>query len=151
MNPDLKALYEDLYIQVQQYWEHKLSVLPRTGELKFGIFYSPVRHRPALMIIGANPGFDADDDTKDPPPENLFYEDPPPKGRKKEQWTIAPALRKLFRLADREEILRCSVVTNLLFFKSRCLGRDQKECRGWRDNGNARARSEIESYCQDKV
>ncbi len=151
MTPDLNAFCEDLYREVQQYWEDKLSVLPRTGELKFGIFYSPVQYRPTLMIIGANPGFDTDDDTKGPPPENLFYEYPPPEGRMKEQWEIARVLRQLFKLAHHEETLRGSVVTNLLFFKSRCLDTDKKTCQGWRDNGNAKARREIEDYCRDKV
>lgn len=133
MNPDLNAFCEDLYGEVQQYWEDKRNVLPRTWELKFGIFYSPVRYRPTLMIIGANPGFDTDDDTKAPPQKNLFYEWLPPEPRKSDHWQIARVLRGLFPQAHQEEMLRDSVVTNLLFFKSRCLGRDKKASQGWRD------------------
>lgn len=151
MNSDFKALHEDLYREVHQYWENKRHVLPRTWDLRFGIFYSPIQNRPTLMIIGANPGFDTDDDTKCQPRKNLFYEWPPPDGRKKEHWEIARVLRNFFRQDHHEEILHYSVVTNLLFFKSRCLGRDAKTCQGWRDNGNAKDRHEIEDYCRDKV
>lgn len=153
MNPDLKAFREDLYRQVQQCWENNQDELPRTRNLKFGIFYSPVLYRPTLMIVGANPGFDTDDDTTCPPSENLFYENPPPEGRNPDHWKIALKLRELFQGAQHKEILRDSVVTNLLFFKSRCLSKDRNvdRCQGWRDNPNAKARREIEVYCRNKV
>ena len=148
MDHDLDSFCESLYGEVQQYWESKQRLLPRTGELKFGIFYSPVRHQPALMIIGANPGFDSDDDTKAPPSTNLFYDF----GKRNEkEWKITTELRKRFQLASRTEMLRESVVTNLLFFKSRCLGKHRTTHQGWCDNGNAKVRREIEDYCQTKM
>lgn len=148
MNHDLDRFCENLYAEVWQYWEGKRKLLPRTGELKFGIFYSPVRHRPALMILGANPGFDSDDDTKSPPVENLFYD---PKERNEKEWRIAARLLKLFQFAGQEQTLRYSVVTNLLFFKSRCLTTHTATGQGWCDNGNPKVRSEIEGYCRSKV
>jgi hypothetical protein len=150
MNPDLKAFREDLYREVKQCWENNQNAIPQTRNLKFGIFYSPVRCRPALMIVGANPGFDTDDDTMCPPSENLFYH---PVGRNPDHWKIAPVLRDYFQKTHHAEILRDSVVTNLLFFKSRCLGKDRNvdRCQGWRDNPNAKARRAIEVYCRNKV
>jgi hypothetical protein len=148
MNHDLDRFCENLYAEIRQYWEGKRKLLPRTGELKYGIFYSPVRHRPALMIVGANPGFDSDDDTKAPPVGNLFY------GfgeRDENEYKITAVLRKLFQLANQEKMLRDSVVTNLLFFKSRCLGKHRKTRQGWCDNGNADVRKQIEGFCQTRV
>ncbi|MFI5112679.1 MAG: hypothetical protein ACHP9S_07630 [Terriglobales bacterium] len=155
MNPDPNTFCKDLYSEVRQYWNKQENVLPRTWKLKFGIFYSPVEYRSTLtlMIIGANPGFDKDDDTNCPPLENLFYVWPPPGTREKKYWRIVLALRDLFQRADHPEILKDSVVTNLLFFKSTCLGKDKDKnrCKGWRDNPNAKARREIEDYCRVKV
>lgn len=148
MNSEIDLFCKSLYAEVQQYWESKRDFLPRTWELKFGIFYSPVRYRPALMIIGANPGFDSDDDTKAPPARNLFYD---PKGRNPDEWRIVPILKRLFLLVDYEEMLRHSVVTNLLFFKSRCLGTHATTGQGWCDNGNPKVRREIEDYCRNRV
>jgi len=148
MNHDLKVFWENLYAELHEYWENKRSFLPRTGDLKFGIFYSPVHAHPDLMIIGANPGFDSDDDTKAPPDTNLFYD---PIGRNPKEWKISPAMRKLFQPAGQEEMLRNSVVLNLLFFKSRCLGRHAGTGQGWRDNRDANVRHEIEHYCRHKV
>ena len=151
MDRKLDGFCVRLYADVGEYWESKQNQLESTGSLKFGIFYSPVEKRgPDLMIIGANPGFDSDDDTKQPPSQNLFYD---PIGRKKEEWKISAKLRELFKGVDREETLRASVVTNLLFFKSRCLGLDKDKSRrqGWCDNSNAAVRREIEKFCCDKV
>jgi len=148
MNSDINLFCENLYAEVQQYWESKRDFLPRTWALKFGIFYSPVRYRPALMIVGANPGFDSDDDTKSPPVENLFYD---PKERNEKEWRISARLLKLFQIAGREHNLRYSVVTNLLFFKSRCLNTHTATGQGWCDNGNPKIRREIEGYCRVKV
>src|ERR1700746_2729573 len=109
MNSDINLFCENLYAEIQQDWESKRDFLPRTWELKFGIFYSPVRYCPTLMIIGANPGFDTDDDTEGPPAENLFYEYPPPPPRDKKHYAIARVLRDLFRQAVHEETLCNSV------------------------------------------
>ena len=115
MTSELNVFCENLYLDVRRYWDDRRDVLPRTWHLKFGIFYSPVRHRPAVMIIGANPGYDEDDDAKCPPQENLFYEWPPPP-RKKKHYTIARELRRLFP-QDQHVMLRDGVAT--ICFSSR--------------------------------
>jgi len=144
----LNVFCKSLYAEVERFGESKRHFLPRTERLKFGIFYSPPQDQPELMIIGANPGFDSDDDTKTYPDTNLFYDCG---DRNKDEWKIAAALGNLFELAGEKRMLRDSVVTNLLFFKSRCLGKHAETGEGWRDNGNAEARREIEHYCEKKV
>jgi hypothetical protein len=148
MHVSLDPFFKKLYGDVQLYWESKRPFLPSTAHLKFGIFYSPIHYQPDLMIIGANPGFDSDDDTKAPPDKNLFYDFGERDGK---EYRITPTLRRLFRLAGHEETLRDSVVTNLLFFKSRCLGNHTTTAQGWCDNGNASIRREIEDYCRNRV
>lgn len=147
IDSELDLFRQSIYADVQKYWECKRSLL-RTGDLKFGIFYSPVQYRPKLMIIGANPGFDSDDDTKDAPSVNLFFD---ASGRNPKEWKITPKLRTLFTVANKEETLRSSVVVNLLFFKSRCLGKHDKTRQGWRDNPDAGLCREIEAYCRGRV
>ena len=54
-------------------------------------------------------------------------------------------------MVNSEAILRDSVVTNLLFFKSRCLGTHATTVQGWCDNRNFAVRREIEDYCRTRV
>jgi hypothetical protein len=104
----------------------------------YSVFYSPVSSNPALMVIGFNPGGGADsfDETKAnqiPQEHDYFVHD----------YALAKKMRDLFSSIGKSDLLKNSVKTNLIFFRTKS-----------QDDWNAVepvVRKQIEMYCRDKV
>jgi hypothetical protein len=75
---DLEKYCRDLYVRASREWD-LVRYQFVTGTLAFGILYAPPRLKPPLLILGTNPGYEEDDDSKTWPNENLFaiYSPPP--------------------------------------------------------------------------
>ena len=89
-----------------------------TWECRFSILYGPLIFRPDLLILGSNPGFDPADLYED---EILTW--PKDNEYTNKDWPLARKLRSIFASAELGNLLERSLGTNLLFFKSKCLGR----------------------------
>jgi hypothetical protein len=145
---DLEEYCRDLYVCADQKWDQIRHEFV-TGHLAFGILYGPPRLNPPLLIVRTNPGYDEDDDSQTWPSENLFSIYPPPQ-RDKRRWRLAQELIKYFEHIGQETVLKESVPTNLLFFKSRGMEKNIKDRLGWKNNPLA-ARQSLEKWCYDEV
>jgi hypothetical protein len=139
---DLEQYCRDLYVRTRQEWDRVRHEFV-TGGLAFGILYGPPRLDPPLLIVGTNPGYDEDDDSQTWPSGNLFAIYPPPPPRDQGRWSLARELRKYFMHIGQETVLKESVPTNLLFFKSRGI-------EDWERNPPA-ARHRLEEWCSHEV
>jgi len=102
--------------------------------------YGPPIFRPDLLIVGRNPGFNADD----------LYDDeirtwPLKNEYTNRHWPLAKKIRSIFSDAGLETLLDSSLGTNQLFFKSKVIGRHQTGL-GWGDNP-INVRKKLEAYC----
>ena len=129
---DLEEYCRDLYVRADQKWDQIRHEFV-TGHLAFGILYGPPRLNPPLLIVRTNPGYDEDDDSQTWPSENLFSIYPPPQ-RDKRRWRLAQELIKYFEHIGQETVLKESVPTNLLFFKSRGMEKNIKDRLCWKNN-----------------
>ena len=83
--------------------------------LEISIFYSPLRLKPNLMIIGDNPGGQTTDKGLDKIPKIHEYMDTD----KDKQYKLAVAMREKVMKGDKlKDILRTSVKLNRIFFKT---------------------------------
>lgn len=130
---------EDLYSRTRALWRALEGQYP-TWKCRFSILYGPPIIRPDLLIVGRNPGFNADD---------LYDEEILTWPRKNEytnkNWPLATKLRSIFSDADLETLLERSLGTNQLFFKSKGIGRHETGL-GWADNP-LDVRRQLEAYC----
>ncbi len=140
---DLDAYCQQVYQRIKRAW---LDMPPSftTKECRFSILYGPPIFNPDIMIIGTNPGYnpadlyDAEIDTW--PSENEYWI---------KNWPLAKKLRKFFSAAGIEHVLKKSVGTNFLFFKSRAIESDSKGlC--WGDNP-IKLRKDLEEICLTEV
>lgn len=80
----------------------------------YKVFYSPIRFRPGLMIIGLNPGGDLEDfdpsSTQSIPPTHEYLV---------KRYRLAKRMRCLFNKLGRESLLAASVKLNVIFFRTR--------------------------------
>lgn len=139
----LDAYCESVYLRTQEFWNRLRGELPTWG-CRFSILYGPPVPNPDLMIIGANPGFNPedlyDDEIRTWPTANEYW---------MQQWPLAVQLRKMFAAAGAESQLQNAVGTNLLFFKSRSLGKHESGL-GWEDNPGP-VRRQVEDFCREEV
>ena len=134
---DLRALYD----RVHTIWEAERKHL-FNGVCGYSILGSKPVLQPRLMLIGANPGFSADDvkigeaHVHRDWPETSYLDG--------ETWKFKERLKDLFSKAGKLEILRQSVVTNFNFFKSGSQSRESAY--RWADLDSA-VRTRIEQTC----
>ena len=134
----------DLYNRTRTLWRSLEGQYP-TWECRFSILYGPPILRPDLLILGSNPGFDPDDLY---PEEILTW--PKDNEYTTQDWPLARRLRSIFASADLDYLLERSLGTNLIFFKSKCLGRHKETGLGWADNP-LEIRRQLETYCAQEV
>lgn len=92
----------------------KADSLAFSGEpLEFSVFYSPIRHKPTLLIIGDNPGGQLDQKGLYSIPEIHEYVD------RSQTYSLAIAMRDKIMKGDKlNAILRNSVKINRIFFRT---------------------------------
>jgi len=132
-----------LYLRTRQLWQ-SMEGRYSTWECRFSILYGPPTHRPDLLIVGANPGYD---------PRDLYDEEieswPLANEYVVKDWPLARRLRSIFRDAGLPQLLERSLGTNLLFFKSASLASHSNGF-GWADNPGA-ARTVLERHCKNEM
>jgi hypothetical protein len=85
----------------------------RKEPLEFSIFYSPLKVKPKLMIIGDNPGGQMDQIGLYTIPEKHEYTD------ETQDYRIAKMMREKIMKGDKlQEVLKESVKTNRIFFRT---------------------------------
>ncbi len=118
MEQNLTQRVQGIYDRVNALWGlHKADLFG--GACGFSILSGPPEFEPSLMIIGANPGFGADDTEP-----HIEVSWPAASYIADADWTLARKLRAIFATAERPEALKACLQTNFLFFKSSSLGRD---------------------------
>ncbi|WP_421808700.1 hypothetical protein [Flagellimonas sp.] len=91
----------------------KWSDIPEQAQTGFTIFYSPIKFRPYLLIIGDNPGGNEFIKQRTLPKEHEYF---------KYDYPLALSMRdKIFKGEKLSKILQSSVKTNRIFFKTRNL------------------------------
>ena len=110
--PPVHERVRRLYGRVNKLWlEHRDDLFG--GACGFSVLSGPPIERPSVMIIGANPGFGADDNqpsVEETWPARSYIQDA--------QWSLARKIRAIFAEAGRSSDLDRAVQTNFLFFKS---------------------------------
>ena len=133
------AYCEVLYSRTRKLWRSLEGQYP-TWKCRFSILYGPPTFRPDLLIVGRNPGFNADDLCGEEiltwPRENEYTN---------KHWPLARKVRSIFADSDLESLLEHSLGTNQLFFKSKIIGRHENGL-GWADN-SLDMRRRLEAYC----
>lgn len=139
---ELETFTKGMYQRVNSKWnQHRLDLA--TGECGFSVLSGPPIYQPDLMIIGENPGYGAGDHgphIEDTWPVKSHIEDA--------EWPLAVRLRNIFENAGLTSVLRNSIQTNFLFFKSTSLGSGTRYV--WNDNPHA-LRSELVAFCQNEL
>ena len=134
---------EDLYSRTRALWRSLEGQYP-TWKCRFSILYGPPVFRPDLLIVGSNPGFNADD---------LYDEEiltwPGKNEYTNKNWPLATKLRSIFSDAGLEAVLEKSLGTNQLFFKSKGVDRHETGL-GWADNP-LDVRRQLEAYCAHEL
>ncbi len=137
------AYCSDLYDRTRALWLSLEGQYP-TWKCRFSILYGPPIFRPDLLIVGRNPGFNADD---------LYDEEiltwPGKNEYTNKNWPLATKLRSIFSGAGLEILLEKSLGTNQLLFKSKGVGR-HKTGLGWGDNP-LNVRRQLEAYCAHEL
>ncbi|MBA2935648.1 hypothetical protein HZF05_16310 [Sphingomonas sp. CGMCC 1.13654] len=109
---DIHAYARGLYGRVNEMWgKHREDLFG--GACGFDVLSGPPAYRPAVMIIGANPGFGAHDHR---PSEDTTW--PVTSYISEAQWPLAIKIRSIFAEAGRSDALDTAIQTNFLFFKS---------------------------------
>lgn len=143
MDDAILAHCEGIYHRTHALWTSLEGRFP-TWKCRYSILYGPPSHRPELLILGANPGYNPDDLYDDEilkwPPENEYIA---------KDWPLAQRLRRLFSAANCGDLLEASLGTNLLFFKSRAIGHHESGL-GWLDNP-PHIRFQLESHCRQEL
>ncbi len=107
-------------------------------ESGYRVFYSPIRLKPKLMVIGYNPGGGAEsfdpDDARIIPTEHDYYLD---------DYTLARKMRSLFQRMELEPLLKESVKLNLMFFRSNNMSQ-------W-NQLSPLVRKDIEKFCTNQT
>jgi hypothetical protein len=104
----------------------------------FAVFYSPVRERPDLLILGLNPGGD----------EGSFVETTASRLSTEHDYfaydyPLAKRMRELFAAIGQTDQLRASVKSNLIFFRT-------GDIKKWRAV-DPELRHELENFCMARV
>jgi hypothetical protein len=140
---ELERSVKELYERVHQRWAIERHNL-KTGECGFSVLGGPPILQPSLLILGENPGFNAEDqrlgqahvETSWPEISNLC--DP------KCDWKMLTVLRQLLKAAGySSEALQNIVMSNFLFFKSPSM-------RDWWSNEWACV-ERLEAFCKQEV
>lgn len=137
MNPlDIDQWAKQFHRELREKWEELHKREPRM-EHGFQGFYSPVVHHPELMVLGLNPGGSKDDfdiaDCENIPDIHSYYQ---------YNYPLAKKMRNIFE-GPLEPILKNSVKTNVIFFRS-------KNMNEWYRLTPA-IREEAEKFCNQKV
>jgi hypothetical protein len=131
---------KNLTEEVDRKWE--ASAKEALGECGYAVFYSPVRMRPDLMIIGFNPGGRKDsfnrDEAKSIPNQHEYRT-----YRNEQTYPIAGKMYKLFEDLKNVRLLEQSVKTNIIFFRTK----DEKQ---WKSLEHG-MKSKLEAFCMKKV
>lgn len=137
---EVEEFARGMYSRVGALWaahRHELS----TGECGYSLISGPPQYRPALMIIGENPGFAADDKGLTAPIEISW---PQESHLPTANWKLARKIRDIFADAGLRKLHDDAIMTNFLFFKSGSVAK--REPRSWIDNDPA-LRKELERVC----
>lgn len=109
MDTEILNWSNDILKKFNQDW----SSIPESILLGYTIFYSPVKSAPSLLIIGDNPGGNELIRQKELPTEHEYF---------KYDYAIAKTMRnKIFKGEKLNELLKNSVKTNRIFFKTKNL------------------------------
>lgn len=137
MNPDDISLWaKQFHHELRLKWEELYKKEPKL-EHGFQGFYSPVSYQPELMVLGLNPGGSKNDfdirDCEDIPLIHSYYE---------YKYPLAEKMKSFFE-GSLEPLLRNSVKTNVIFFRSKNMDEWYKL--------NPVIRKEAEDFCNQKV
>ena len=135
--PWVQDFAESVIAQTEQAWSAAGEYPPR--KCGFYVFYSPVRLRPKLMLIGEQPGGGQDafclEQALSIPKEHDYVRHP--------EWLIARKMRSLFSGINRLKFLEQSVKLNLNFFRA-------PSSSAWRTTP-APLRRRLETFCEQEV
>ncbi|MFD1612768.1 hypothetical protein ACFSCW_13250 [Sphingomonas tabacisoli] len=134
----IEARAAQMYARINELWcEHREDIFG--GACGFSILSGPPAHRPPLLVIGANPGFGANDHGPD---VEICW--PTTSYIGSATWPLAGKLRYIFERAGKGGLLDHALQTNFLFFKSSSL---KKESRYRWFNLPGHLRSKLEGIC----
>ncbi len=109
-----------------------------TLDAGYAVFYSPVTFNPDLMIVGFNPGGNSSSFVREKamklPDQHEYIQ---------EDYLIAKKMRALFENIGKLNVLKASVKTNLIFFRS-------PSAQAWA-HVDPTARLELEEFCGTKI
>ncbi|RNJ61507.1 MAG: hypothetical protein EDM03_15505 [Porphyrobacter sp. IPPAS B-1204] len=133
-----------LYGRVNELWlEHRDDLFG--GACGFSVLSGAPIERPPVLIIGANPGFGADDNqpcVERTWPARSYIQDA--------QWPLARKVRAIFAEAGRSSDLDRAVQTNFLFFKSSTIKRADDSRYPWEAVASG-VRTKLERWCAREV
>jgi hypothetical protein len=139
----IDAYCRDLYDRTRALWITLKGKYP-TWCCRFSILYGPPMFSPDLLILGSNPGFD---------PSDLYDEEiltwPTDNEYTTQSWRLAKKLRSIFAEAGLEDLLKRSLGTNRLFFKSKNLNHHESGL-GWADNP-PNIQKQLGAYCANEL
>lgn len=110
VSPDQYAV--GMYERINALWQERRHEIFE-GACGFSLISGPPVLNPPLMIVGANPGFGAND--YEPKVEITW---PNHSYIPTADWDLARRLRKIFGAGDRQGLLEGAIQTNFQFFKS---------------------------------
>lgn len=133
----------DITKKICKYWEEISENNDFIKKNGFSVFYSPLKFKPKLMIIGFNPGgnfernnipFNPNDITKKLPKEHDYFLD------ENKDWKIVKPMKDIFNF--NQNILKESVKLNFYFFRSSSINKLYNNCNNWKD---------IHNFCSEKI
>lgn len=140
----IPAYVRGLYERVNVMWRmHREDLFG--GACGFDVLSGPPAYRPAVMIIGANPGFGAHDRG---PSEDATW--PATSYISEAQWPLAIKIRSIFAEAGRSGALDTAIQTNFLFFKSSSIMPGPGSRYPWRDIAPS-VRMQLERWSAEEI